>query len=136
MNTKVICYRISTAILVFVMLSGGVADLAHLKMSVEGMTLLGYPEYFMTILGFWKVLGGVALLVPRFPRLKEWAYAGVFFDVTGAAASHAMAGDYGIYAFHIIVNIFFAVLVVASWALRPESRILGILFPARTRTQD
>jgi hypothetical protein len=54
---------------------------------------LGYPLYFVTILGFWKVLGAMALLAPRFPRLKEWAYAGTFFEMTGAAASHAMSGN-------------------------------------------
>ena len=86
----------------------------------------------MTILGLWKVLGAIALLVPRFPPLKEWAYAGIFFNVTGAAASHAAVGDYCIYAFHVLVNLFLAVLVVASWALRPHSRALGVLFPAKT----
>ena len=50
---------------------------------------LGYPMYFFAILGVWKVLGAIAILVPRFPRLKEWAYAGIFFDLTGAAASCA-----------------------------------------------
>jgi hypothetical protein len=57
------------------------------KDAVEAVVRLGYPAYFVAILGFWKVLGGIALLVPRFPRLKEWAYAGAFFDLTGAAAS-------------------------------------------------
>lgn len=111
------------------------AELAHFPPNVEGIVhVLGYPMYFMTILGLWKVLGAIALLVPRFPRLKEWAYAGIFFNVTGTAASHAAVGDsdYGIYAFHVLVNLFLAVLVVASWALRPQSRALGVLFPAKT----
>ena len=56
---------------------------------------LGYPGYFSVILGVWKVLGSVAVLAPRFPRLKEWAYAGMFFNMTGAAASHLAAGDPG-----------------------------------------
>ena len=85
----------------------------------------------MTTLGFWKVLGAIALLAPRFPRLKEWEYVGIF-NVTGAAASHAAVDDYGTYSFHILVNLFLAVLVVASWALRPQSRTLGVLFPAKT----
>jgi uncharacterized membrane protein YphA (DoxX/SURF4 family) len=93
------------------------------------MAHLGYPLYFMTILGIWKLLGGIALLVPRFPRLKEWAYAGIFFELTGAAASQAASGDS---AAHIIWPIIFAGLTVASWALRPPSRSLGSLFPART----
>jgi uncharacterized membrane protein YphA (DoxX/SURF4 family) len=86
--------------------------------------------YFFAILGYWKVLGAIAILVPRFPRLKEWAYAGIFFDLTGAAASVAAVGGYGAYAFHIVAPLVLAVLTVASWALRPESRVIGILFPA------
>jgi len=133
MKTKMGGYWITTGLLVFAIGSGGVAELAHLPGNVEGMVhVLGYPLYFMTIIGFWKVLGAIALLAPRFPRLKEWAYAGIFFNVTGAAASHVAVGDYGIYAFHVLVNLFLAVLVVASWALRPQSRTLGFLFPAKT----
>jgi uncharacterized membrane protein YphA (DoxX/SURF4 family) len=124
-----IAYWVTTAILVFAIGSGGVAELAHLPANVEGIVhVLGYPRYFLTILGLWKVLGAIALLVPRFPRLKEWAYAGIFFNVTGAAASHAAVGDYGTYAFHVLVNLFLAVLVVASWALRPQSRTLRVLY--------
>ena len=89
--------------------------------------------YFLTIIGVWKVLGAIAILVPGFARLKEWAYAGIFFNVTGAAASHWAVGDYGVYAFHVLVNLFVAALVVASWALRPQSRTLGVFFPAKTR---
>ncbi len=130
METKVIGYWTTTAILAFALLSGGVAQLAHQRETVEGIVHLGYPLYYLTILGFWKVLGGVALLAPRFTRLKEWAYAGAFFEMTGAAASHAACGDYGSYAFHVVVSLIFAVLTVASWALRPQSRTLGVLFPA------
>ena len=72
--------------------------------------------------------------MPRFPRLKEWAYAGIFFDLTGAAASYAAVGGYGAYAFHILAPLILAVLAVASWALRPESRRIGILFPAKNST--
>jgi hypothetical protein len=76
------------------------------------------------------VLAAIAILVPRFPRLKEWAYAGIFFDLTGAAASVAAVGGYGAYAFHIVAPLVLAVLTVASWALRPESRTIGVLLPA------
>ncbi|HWO33116.1 MAG TPA: DoxX family protein [Candidatus Acidoferrum sp.] len=72
----------------------------------------------------------MAILVPRFPRLKEWAYAGIFFDLTGAAASCAAVGWYGAYGFNVIAPLLIAVLAVASWALRPPSRIVGILAPA------
>jgi uncharacterized membrane protein YphA (DoxX/SURF4 family) len=73
------------------------------------------------------VLGAIALIVPRFPRLKEWVYAGIFFGMTGAVASHAFANDYGDYAYHIFVPLSFAVLNIASWLLRPQNRILGSL---------
>src|SRR5262249_50773019 len=84
---------------------------------------LGYPAYFMTILGVWYELAGFALLAPRFPRLKEWAYAGLIFNYTGAAASHIAAGDnVGALGAPII----FIVLVTASWATRPPDRHLSI----------
>jgi len=114
--------------------SGGVAQVAQFLGNVHGVVpVLGYPMYFFAILGFWKVLGAIAILVPRFPRLKEWAYAGIFFDLTGAAASCAAVGGYGVYAFHILAPLVLAGLTVASWALRPESRIIGILIPAQKR---
>jgi hypothetical protein len=89
--------------------------------------------YFFAILGFWKALGAIAILVPHFPRLKEWAYAGIFFDLTGAAVSCAAVGGYGAYGFHVLSPLIIAGLCVASWALRPESRTVGILFPAKSR---
>jgi len=125
-KTKVISYWATTAILVFGMLSGGAAELTQQPGTIEGMLQLGYPVYFIMLLGFWKLLGAVALLVPRFPRLKEWAYAGIFFNMTGAAVSHVVSGDA---AWHVIVTLTFAVLALASWALRPPSRTLGVLFP-------
>lgn len=126
MNAKTIGYWVTTVILALVWLSGGAAELARRPETVEGMARLGYPAYFVTILGVWKVLGAIALLVPRFPRLKEWAYAGTFFELTGAVASQAVSGDS---AMHIAVPALFAVCAVISWALRPQSRTLGTLFP-------
>src|SRR6266571_2492031 len=133
MKAKAIGYWATTAILVFAVLSGGLGQLAHAWGTLETVTILGYPPYFLTILGLWKVFGAIALLVPRFPRLKEWAYAGVFFELTGAAASHALSGDYGDYAYHLIATLSLAALAVASWALRPQSRTLGVIFLAKTR---
>jgi uncharacterized membrane protein YphA (DoxX/SURF4 family) len=130
MNTKLIAYWATTALLVFFMLSGAAGELAHQWGTLETITILGYPMYFLTIIGFWKVLGSIALLVPRFPRLKEWAYAGIFFNMTGAAASHAFSGDYGVYAYHVIATLAVAGLAVVSWALRPPSRNLGVGLPA------
>jgi hypothetical protein len=83
---------------------------------------LRYPAYFMTILGIWYVLAGVALLAPRFPRLKEWANAGLMFNYTGAAASHLAIGDSGD---SLVAPIMFIGLVFASWILRPSNRRLA-----------
>jgi hypothetical protein len=83
------------------------------------MKHLGYPAYFLIILGFWKLAGAVTLLVPRFPRLKEWAYAGLFFAYTGAAASLLAVGDG---AGAIAPPIAFAGLTLASWAFWPSDR--------------
>lgn len=125
MKTKLIAYWTLTALVAFAMLSGGAAQFARETETIQGLARLGYPIYFATILGFWKVMGGIALLIPRFPRLKEWAYAGVFFDLTGAAASHLAVGEYGPSAFHVIVPLLIAAMAVGSWALRPESRRLS-----------
>ncbi len=129
-KAKNIAYWTTTILVAFFIGSGGVAQMVVLRSNAATL-LLGYPLYFFHILGFWKILGAIAILVPRFPRLKEWAYAGIFFDLTGAAASNAAVGGYGVYAFHILAPLFLAVLALASWALRPESRILGILIPAK-----
>ncbi|MGB7266832.1 MAG: DoxX family protein [Terracidiphilus sp.] len=132
MKTKSIAYWTTTILIAFFIGSGGILQVAHVKTSVDGFVhILGYPAYFVTILGVWKILGPIAILVPRFPRLKEWAYAGIFFDLTGAAASTAAVGGYGAYGFHVIVPLILAGLLVASWALRPESRKIGVLFPAK-----
>ena len=127
-SAKMIGYWVVTAFLVFNVLSGAVAELAQRKDNVEGMILLGYPLYFMMIIAVWKVLGSIALLVPGFLRLKEWAYAGIFFNMTGAAISHAVSGDA---TWHLIYTGCLAMLTLASWALRPQSRTLGALFPAK-----
>jgi uncharacterized membrane protein YphA (DoxX/SURF4 family) len=129
MKTKVTGYWATTIPLALESLVGGEWDLTHRPYAVQMVTHLGYPAYFLTILGFWKLLAGIALLAPGFARLKEWAYAGVFFAMTGAAASHAARGDNS----GLIVPLSFAALTVASWALRPQSRILGALFPAKAK---
>jgi len=130
MKTKSIAYWTTTVIVAFLIGSGGAAELAHLRGNVEGLMRLGYPAYFVSIIGFWKVLGAIALLVPRFPRLKEWAYAGIFFNMTGAAVSALACGAAW---WHVLVDVILTVLVLTSWALRPESRRLGKIFsPSRT----
>lgn len=128
MKTKLIAYWATTILLAFALFAGGVGDLAHLPVIDAGMTHLGYPLYFTTILGFWKLPGAIVLLAPRLPRLKEWAYAGAFFNMTGAVASHILSGDTPV---QFLAPLIFAVCAVASWALRPQSRTLGVLFPSK-----
>src|SRR5262245_45692381 len=92
-TTKSIAYWITTGMVVSAMFSGGIAELAHRPETIAGMKQLGYPVYFVMILGFWKMVGSLALVMPGFPRLKEWAYAGIFFNMTGAAVSHVVCHD-------------------------------------------
>jgi hypothetical protein len=128
-----IAYWTTTGLVAFFIGGGGAAQIAQFLSNPHGVVpILRYPLYFFAILGFWKVLGAIAILAPRFPRLKEWAYAGIFFDLTGAAASCIAVGGYGAYAFHVLAPLIIAVLAMASWALRPQSRTIGILFPATT----
>jgi|SRR5262245_10022736 len=121
-NTKSMAYWATTGMVVFAMFSGGIAELTQRPETIDGMKLLGYPVYFVMILGVWKVLGSLALVTPGFPRVKEWAYAGIFFNMTGAAVSHLVCQDA---AWHVVVTLGLAALTVASWALRPVSRTLG-----------
>jgi hypothetical protein len=131
MKAKSIAYWITTILVAFSM-SGGAAQLARVPGVVDGFVrILHYPPYFVSILGFWKVAGAITILVPRFPRLKEWAYAGIFFDLTGAVASNIAVGGYGPYGFHVIAPLLLAGVTVASWALRPPSRTIGTLIPVK-----
>jgi hypothetical protein len=133
MKAKSIVYWTMTAVVAFFIGVGGLAQIWQYRANPHSVVPeLGYPMYFFAILGFWKALGAIAILVPRFPRLKEWAYAGIFFDLTGAAASVVAVGGYGAYAFHVIAPLVIAGFTVASWALRPPSRTIGVLFPAKT----
>src|ERR1700739_2404033 len=124
-RNKVI-YWISTLWLASGMLATGTLQLFKAKAEgalappgVYGITHLGYPVYFLTILGFWKIFGVVALLIPKFPLLKEWAYAGFFFAMTGAAFSHVAVHDP---VTELIPSTLLLALTVISWYLRPASR--------------
>jgi uncharacterized membrane protein YphA (DoxX/SURF4 family) len=125
-------YWSSTGAVALMFALGGFLDLVHAPPAVAGMVALGYPVYVATILGFWKLLGAAALLAPRLPRLKEWAYAGIVFDLTGAAFSHASVGDP---ASKIAIPLVLLGIALGSWALRPESRKLS-RFGARTSQPD
>lgn len=121
-RAKAIAYWASTGMIVFAMFSGGVAELMHRPETINGMKELGYPVYFIMIIGFWKLLGSAALVAPGLPRVKEWAYAGIFFNMTGAAVSHVVNHSAG---WHVGVTLGLAAITIASWALRPASRVLS-----------
>ena len=125
MKSKAIGYWVTTGIIALLIGSGGIMQVMRRADAVAGIAKLGYPVYFVVLLGVWKVLGALAILAPRLPRLKEWAYAGIFFDLTGASVSHAASGSS---AGNVLGPAIFAVVAIASWALRPESRTLGTLF--------
>ena len=132
-KSRTIVYWIMTALVAFFIGSGGIAQVMQYFASPHAVVpVLGYPMYFFAILGFWKFFGALTILVPRLPRLKEWAYAGIFFDLTGAAASNAMSGGYGAYGFHVIAPLIITGFMLASWALRPSSRKLGEILPIKT----
>lgn len=111
MNRRLI-YVTSTAILVLEMAAGALMDLAHFPYVVEDVRALGYPTYVLYIVGVWKVLAVGALLWPGLPRLREWAYAGIFFEMFGAVESHVLAGDH---LGRSAVPLAFTLLTLVSW---------------------
>lgn len=122
-KAKLVGYWITTGLLAFGMLSGGIAQLTGAQWNAEGMIHLGYPVYVMTILGAWKILGVLVILIPGLLLVKEWAYAGFFFVMTGAVVSHLASGD-GIKG--IIPQTIFVILIILSWYLRSANRKLPI----------
>jgi hypothetical protein len=124
----------TTSVVAYEMVAGSMWDLLRIEYVRMILAHLGYPLYLLFILGVWKLPCAVVLLIPRFPRLKEWAYAGAFFNYSGAVASHVLVGDQPsmwIWAFG------FAVLTLASWALRPPGRTLPTAsLEAETRQLD
>jgi DoxX-like protein len=121
-------YWITTAMIALETLVGGFVDLTHGRTAVVRGPLvadlvigLGYPVYVLSIIGVWKILGAITLIIPRFPRLKEWAYAGMVFELSGAVASLCASGRTA----DLTPPLFLLVLTLASWALRPSSRTLG-----------
>ena len=121
-----IIYWIATIWLALGMTSTGIVQLIKMKDEVTMMTHLGYPLYLLTILGVWKILGVITVLVPKFPLLKEWAYAGFFFAMSGAVFSHFAIGDGAKEFFGPILLI---VLTALSWYFRPAARkIISVNF--------
>ena len=118
-RSRLIIYWIITALMSFVLISGGIAELANSKSTIDGMLSLGYPIYFTHLLGCWKILGGIVLLAPRLRLIKEWAYIGIFLDMTGAFMTHIICHSV---AFHLVFTGLFSLLTVLSWAFRPSGR--------------
>jgi uncharacterized membrane protein YphA (DoxX/SURF4 family) len=114
-----IIYWVATLWLALGMTSTGAVQFLKMKEEVDLFNRLGYPIYFLTILSIWKILGVVAVLIPRFPLLKEWAYAGFFFAMSGAVFSHLANGSGALDYFGPVLLI---VLTVTSWYFRPEDR--------------
>lgn len=131
MRARTIGYWITTALVATALLAGGVFDLLRAPEVVATMNHLGYPAYVASILGAWKLLGAIAILAPGAARVKEWAYAGIVFDLSGAIASHAASGDaVAQYAAPIVL----LGLAIASWALRPVGRRLASTVGAAPRS--
>ena len=120
-RTQKIIYWVSTLWLSLGMFSTGLMQLMKMKDDVSRMEHLGYPIYLLSVLGIWKLLGVVAVLVPKFPLLKEWAYAGFFFAMSGAAISHIIMRDP---LTEILPSMLLLTLTVLSWYFRPASRKL------------
>jgi uncharacterized membrane protein YphA (DoxX/SURF4 family) len=116
-----IIYWIATVWLALGMVSTGAIQLIHHPDEVASMERLGYPLYLLTLLGIWKMLGAIAVLIPKFPLVKEWAYAGFFFAITGATYSRIAAGE-PISA--VLPPVLLLVLTVVSWWFRPADRKL------------
>jgi hypothetical protein len=117
-----LAYWGSTALSAGLFAVPGAALLARAPHFVHDMAHLGYPDYVLPLLGAWKLLGALVILAPRLARLKEWAYAGMIFDATGAAVSRGVLGD-GLFA--IAMPLLISGVVLASWALRPAGRTLN-----------
>ncbi|WP_126650688.1 DoxX family protein [Chryseobacterium aureum] len=122
-RTKII-YWIFTLWMALGMVSTAIVQLMKSKDELANFTHLGYPSYLMTIIGVWKILGVIALLIPKRLLLKEWAYAGFFFVMSGAVISHLIVGDPAGRTFPAVLLF---VLVLISWYFRPSDRKITII---------
>lgn len=118
-----IAYWLFTLLVALSTLGSGVMAILHLPPFYGILLHLGYPPYFATLLGVFTMLGALALLAPRYPLLKEWAYAGMFVQFSSALISHLAAGDGAIWFLGPITMIG---ALAASWHLRPASRRLTV----------
>ena len=124
---RTIAYWITTILGPGSFVIGGTLFLAHGEQPTQAMAHLGLSPDLLYVLGVWKILGAIVCVIPGVPLLKEWAYAGFFFELTGAAALHALAGDpfFGSGPFMVASPLIFLGLVIASYVLRPASRRLS-----------
>lgn len=116
-----IAYWTVTGLLCFGMLLGGTGQILRMQPNVEGFKHIGFPEYVLPILGTWKFLAVIAILIPKYLLVKEWAYAGLFFLLSGGVIAHFASGDGILKALPVFV---FMCLTIASWYLRPTERKL------------
>ncbi len=114
-----VIYWIATVWLSLGMASTGIVQLMKMQEEIDNFNSLGYPIYLMTIIGAWKIAGVIAVLVPKFTLLKEWAYAGFFFAMSGAIISHLAVGHGGLQVFGPALLL---VLTIVSWYFRPANR--------------
>jgi uncharacterized membrane protein YphA (DoxX/SURF4 family) len=132
-GSRAIVYWVATAIAALLFAVPGTALIAHVPHFADEMARLGYPGYFLSLLGIFKVLAAVAILVPGFARLKEWAYAGMMFDIVGAIVSHAAVGDE---VAKMVIPVVIAGMVITSWSLRPKGRTLVSTDSVRGASQN
>src|SRR5262245_4041074 len=118
-----IAFWATTSIVVLELVAGSVWNLRQIEWVRVQLSHLGYPDYFAYISGAWQVGGAAVIIAPRFPRLKEWAYAGAFFTWSGAVTTHLLRGDYTPVSVWL-TPLIFAMFAIASWALRPADRRL------------
>lgn len=135
-----IIYWIATLWFCLGMVATGMVQVLHLEApgqvsppGVYGITHLGYPVYFLSLLGIWKILGVVAVLAPRLPLLKEWAYAGFFFAMSGSIYSHLAVGDP---AKELFPSALLLVLIFVSWYFRPPGRKIAIITQQNLRYES
>ena len=128
LNVTRIFYWTTTALITLETFVGGFVDLTHGRTALvsgpfaaDVVTGLGYPLYVLWIIGIWKILGAITLVVPGFLRLKEWAYAGIVFELSGAVASLGASGRTA----DLTAPVLLLLATLASWVLRPPSRTLG-----------
>ena len=128
MRVQTIAYWTTTSLIALETFAGGIMDLTGGRTNMFNgphvaavLISLGYPVYLLTILGVCKIPGAITLVIPGFLRLKEWAYAGIVFELGAASVSHAICGHWQ----DVIAPVVLLGLALTSWALRPPSRVLG-----------